>query len=226
MGLALEANDLVWGFDRSSEPFLNLERLSVPAGSSLAVTGPSGSGKSSLVFLLSGMEIPRSGTVTWGETNLTGMGESDRDAWRLKNAGLLFQDFRLVPMLSVLENVLLPISFVRWAPQKEEVRRARSLLERLGLPDPRQRVASLSRGEMQRAAIARALLFRPSVLFADEPTASLDEASEARVTDLLMEMVREQGLTLVLTTHQRRLMDRADQVLELRHGHRAQRSGL
>ncbi len=218
MGLSLRVSHLQWAFDTRSEPFLVLDELSVAPGSSLAISGPSGSGKSSLVFVLSGMERPRSGTVAWGGQDVTTLGEAARDAWRRHHAGLLFQDFHLVPPLSALENVLLPTTFDRWRPRSEDVSRAYELLDRVGIRKPHQRAGTLSRGEMQRTALARALLFRPQVLFADEPTASLDEASESAVADLVFEAVEHESITLIMTTHQARLRDRADAQLELSHG--------
>ena len=198
--------------------FLSVPRLVVGAGETVAVTGPSGSGKTSLLFLLGGMERPSAGRVVWDGTDITTLGESSRDRWRRENVGLVFQDFRLVEDLSVLQNVLLPASFSRWRPGRELVSRAYGLLARMNLSKPRQITATLSRGEMQRTALARALLFRPRLILADEPTASLDAENERTVCDLLFDAAREEGATLLVATHQKGLRERADRVIAMDHG--------
>jgi putative ABC transport system ATP-binding protein len=218
-GLSLELRDLEWSFAPTEAPFLRIPSLDLRAGETLAIAGPSGSGKSSLLFILAAMEAPSRGLIRWGEVDVASLGEGRTDAWRLRNLGMVFQDFRLVPELSALENVLLPTSFSAWAPSRDLVARAASLLERVGL-DPRERrkAGTLSRGEMQRVAVARALIFDPPLLMADEPTASLDEASGDTVAELLLGAARESGTTLVIATHHRPLRERADRILHLEHG--------
>jgi putative ABC transport system ATP-binding protein len=130
----------------------------------------------------------------------------------------VFQDFQLVPELTALENVLLPLTFERWSVPRDDRRRAAGLLERLGVGRPGARASTLSRGEMQRTALARALLGRPPVLLADEPTASLDAANEAAVAALLLEYARDEGATVVVSTHQALLRDGADRRITLAHG--------
>jgi putative ABC transport system ATP-binding protein len=189
------------------------------------VTGPSGSGKTSLLFLLAGLEKASGGAIRWGDTNITELREAERDRWRRASVGLVFQDFRLVDDLSVLANVLLPTTFLRWRPGSELRARALALIERMGLKNPRQRVATLSRGEMQRAAMGRALLLRPRIILADEPTASLDAESERLVEDLLFDAAREEGATLLIATHHQRLWQKADRRIALAHGSVASDSG-
>lgn len=218
MGLSLEIESLAWGFESRSPVFLSVARLSAHAGETVAITGPSGSGKTSLLFLLAGMERPSGGRISWDGTDITALGESLRDRWRRTNVGLVFQDFRLVEDLSVLQNVLLTSSFSRWRPERATESRARALIERMGLSKPHQITATLSRGEMQRTALARALLFRPQLILADEPTASLDAMNEQAVCGLLFDVAREQGASLMVATHQPGLRDRADRVLVMDHG--------
>jgi len=217
-GLPLLAEDLRWTFQPGSSPFLSLDSLSIPAGQTVAVTGPSGSGKTSLLFLLAGLEQASGGKICWGDTNLSALREEARDRWRRSAVGLVFQDFRLVEDLSVLANVLLPTTFQRWQPGPVLRERAVWLIRRMGLKDPRQRVATLSRGEMQRTALARALLLRPPVILADEPPASLDAENERAVEDLLFDAVRAEGATLIIATHHQRLWEKADRRIALDHG--------
>jgi len=218
MGLALRIRDLSWSFNANLDPFLVIPALDIAAGENVALCGPSGCGKSSLLFLLVGMELPQKGSMVWGDIDMAGLNESARDAWRRRSIGLVFQDFQLIPELTVLENVLLAASFQHWSPQASIRANALRLLNRVGLVNPRQSARSLSRGEMQRTALARALLFSPAIILADEPTASLDQENESRVSDLLLETCREAGATLIVATHQKRLMDQASRVIRLAHG--------
>lgn len=217
MGISLVVQSLSWAFPGTAQPFLTLPRLEVPAGGVLAVTGPSGAGKSTLLFLLSGLEVPPPDTVLWGGQDL-GTLTSRRDRWRRHNLGLVFQDFQLVPELSAVDNVLLPVTFGRWSVPRGERLRAIDTLERLGVSRTGALASTLSRGEMQRTALARALFGRPSAVLADEPTASLDADNETVVSDVLVDYARTQGATVVVSTHQSRLKDRADLHLTLDHG--------
>lgn len=196
-------------------PVLDIPALDLAGGASLAVTGPSGCGKTSLLSVLSGLERPDCTRLTVCGTDLPALSEAARDRWRRRTVGFIFQDFHLFPGMDALGNVLLPASFRAAGASAETRRTALSLLERVGLRDPHQPVESLSRGEMQRVAVARALLFRPPLVLADEPTASLDAAAAATVADLLLDLVREAGSTLVLVTHDLALAGRLDSVLAL-----------
>lgn len=210
---------LKWSFPGSDAAFIDIPLLEAERGSVIALTGPSGCGKSTLLFLLSGLEKNLSGSLLWGDTDLCMTGEKAKERWRQEKLGMVFQDFQLIGELSVLENVLLPLSFTSWSPDKELKARAIGLLERLKLKDRiNARAKELSRGEMQRCAIARALLSTPEVLLADEPTASLDAENEAEVAALLLELARENRSTLVVATHQRLLREKADIVVSLEHG--------
>jgi putative ABC transport system ATP-binding protein len=190
--------------------------LEIMAGESVAILGPSGAGKSTLLSLLAGLDLPTRGQVWVNGTELTGLDEDGRAAVRANEVGFVFQSFHLVPALTALENVMLPLEL---AGQKDARRIARAALDEVGLGArvghyPRQ----LSGGERQRVAIARAFVGRPSLLFADEPTGNLDSRTGARIVDLLFRLNAERGTTLVLVTHDRALADRCDRQLEMDAG--------
>jgi len=218
MGIPLEVDSLEWSFQPGAPVFLRVDRLHIQPGAAVTVAGPSGSGKTSLLFILAGMERPTRGRIAWDGFDLSSAAEPARDAWRRVNVGLVFQDFRLVEDLSVRENVLLPSTFSRWRPGPDLETRADELIRRMRLPDPGQAAATLSRGEMQRTALARALLFRPPLVIADEPTASLDAQNEQAVCDLLFEAARMEGVTLLVATHQKAIHEMADRMITLDHG--------
>ena len=214
----LQIRDLAWSFQPRSEAFLRIPSLVIPPGSLVAITGPSGSGKSTFLSLLAGLEAPQAESLCWGDFDFVGKDSRELDRWRRRNLGIVFQDFQLVPELTALENVLLPQTFSRWTITSSLRRQAGELLERLGVSRGLAQASSLSRGEMQRTSLARALLGRPSVLLADEPTASLDAVNEAAVADLLVDYGRREGATILVATHQPGLKDRADRNLSLDHG--------
>jgi putative ABC transport system ATP-binding protein len=197
---------------------LDLDALDVPAGGSLAVTGASGSGKTSLLYVLAGLERPRRGSVRIGGTELSGLSEGARDRWRRATLGFVFQDFRLFPGLDALGNVLLPASFSRLAPTAAERRRAAALLERVGIRDSRQAVETMSRGEMQRVAVARAVMTAPGLMLADEPTASLDAMAAAEVAAMLLDLCALASTTLIVVTHDAVLARRLDATCHLDGG--------
>jgi putative ABC transport system ATP-binding protein len=190
--------------------------LAVNAGESVAVVGASGAGKSTLLALLAGLDAPTSGEVWLEGTELSALDEDGRAAMRGKHVGFVFQSFHLVPSLTALENVMLPLELAGRADARQA---AREVLSQVGLAGrlghyPRQ----LSGGEQQRVAIARAFVTSPSVLFADEPTGNLDTATGARVVQLLFDLNRATGATLVLVTHDRDLAARCDRMVELDAG--------
>jgi putative ABC transport system ATP-binding protein len=168
--------------------------------------------------MITGLARVPEGRVDWDGIDLATLGESARDRWRARNVGLVMQDFHLFPGLSALDNVLLP-QRLRWRGAGPSARaEALRLLERAGVPRPEQRVETLSRGQMQRVAVARALAARPAILVADEPTASLDAESGGAVGALISELAAEVGTTLVVATHDPRLIDRLGRVLHLADG--------
>ncbi len=190
----------------------------VRAGERVAILGPSGSGKSTLLNLVSGIDLPDEGTVRIGGTDLTALSEHERTLFRRHHVGFVFQFYNLLPTLTVLENLLLPVE-LKGAVEPRDEARARELLERVGLADRSDAFPDrLSGGEQQRVAVARALVHEPTLVLADEPTGNLDEDTGQRVADLLDELVRAHGRTLVVVTHSRELAARMDRVLRMSHG--------
>ena len=191
---------------------------SIAGGERVAILGPSGSGKSTLLNLISGIDLPDAGTVRIGGRDLTALSERERTLFRREHVGFVFQFFNLLPTLTVMENLLLPLELAGSTDPEDEAR-ARALLERVGLADRAETFPDrLSGGEQQRVAIARALAHDPALLLADEPTGNLDADMGARVADLLDELVQGQGSTLVVVSHSRELAARMDRVLRLDHG--------
>jgi len=195
---------------------LDTVSFGIARGESAAIVGPSGAGKSTLLALLAGLDEPTSGTVWLGDVDLSTLDEDGRAALRNREVGFVFQSFHLLPSLTALENVLLPLELS--ATPKAEVR-AREALARVGLEHrlrlyPRQ----LSGGEKQRVAIARAFVTGPSLLFADEPTGNLDNNTGERILELLFELNAAAGTTLVLVTHDLEAAARCDRVIELAGG--------
>lgn len=187
--------------------------LAIGAGETVALTGASGAGKSTLLAMLAGLDVPTSGTVILDGRNLATLDEDERALLRASSVGFVFQAFHLLPALTALENVMLPLEL---AGQRDAARTAGAMLARVGLADrtghyPRQ----LSGGEQQRVALARASVTRPAVLFADEPTGNLDTATGASICDLLFELNRESGTTLVLVTHDSTLAARCARRLNM-----------
>jgi putative ABC transport system ATP-binding protein len=190
--------------------------LSILAGESVAVTGPSGAGKSTLLALLAGLDLPSRGRVLLEGQDLTRLDEDGRARLRAQRVGFVFQSFHLIPALTALENVMLPLEL---AGRADARRTATETLTGVGLRErtghyPRQ----LSGGEQQRVAIARAFVTRPAVLFADEPTGNLDTATGARVGQLLFELNTSAHTTLVLVTHDRELAARCARVVRMEAG--------
>jgi putative ABC transport system ATP-binding protein len=191
--------------------------LRVKRGEAVAILGASGSGKSTLLGLLAGLDRPSAGEVWLCGQSLTGLEEDGRAALRNGRVGFVFQDFQLLPTLTAMENVLLPLELGDLA---DAGARASAALDRVGLTDrarhyPRQ----LSGGEQQRVAIARAFAPSPQILFADEPTGNLDQATGEAVIDLLLDLRNAAGAALVLVTHDPRLAERCDRRLVMRGGH-------
>jgi len=191
--------------------------LSVRAGESLAIVGASGAGKSTLLALLAGLDTPSAGQVTIAGVDLTQLDEDGRAAIRGKHVGFVFQSFHLIPSLTAIENVMLPLEL---AGRRNARQVAAEALGQVGLGSrmphyPKQ----LSGGEQQRVAIARAFVTHPELLFADEPTGNLDSVTGGRIADLLFDLNRSSGSTLVLVTHDRPLALRCGRVLELDAGH-------
>jgi putative ABC transport system ATP-binding protein len=187
-------------------------------GEFVALLGPSGSGKSTVLNLVSGIDRPDAGWVEVEGVRLTDLTERERTLFRRRHIGFVFQFFNLLPTLTVLENLLLPLE-LKGRVGAEAVERARGLLARVDLAERADTFPDrLSGGEQQRIALARALVHEPALVLADEPTGNLDPDTGARVSGLLEELVREHGRTLLAVTHSRDLAARADRVLRIEHG--------
>ena len=202
---------------------LNGADLTVTGGSSVAVMGPSGCGKSTLLGVLAGLATPTSGVVRIGEIDLGAMSDGDRGLFRRQHMGVVYQADNLLPFLTVAENVLLPLSLSRTRAAGFDARASRThveaLLARLGLDRHHDRLPDeLSGGQRQRVAVARAVVHRPSVILADEPTAGLDDANGRRVVELLVDLQLELAATLVLVTHDVDIARSMQRVVALRDG--------
>ena len=200
----------------SALTILNNVSFDVAKGEAVAVVGASGSGKSTLLGLLAGLDTPTSGSVHIAGEDLFALDEDGRAALRARLVGFVFQSFNLLPAMTALENVMLPLEL---AGESGAAATAKALLERVGLGGrlthyPKQ----LSGGEQQRVAIARAFATRPALLLADEPTGNLDEATGAAIIDLMFELNRERGTTLILVTHDMELSRRCGRALRLATG--------
>lgn len=196
---------------------VDIEKLTIQSESTFGIRGASGAGKSTLLYTLSGIETPQKGTISWGDKVINKMNESERDRWRRGNVGFVFQDFYLYHGLNVLQNVMLPSTFdSKKDPSVKE--HALSLLEKVDVNMPLNKVETLSRGEMQRVAIARALLFSPSIIFADEPTASLDVKTGKMITGLILDLAKDYKSTLIVVSHDEKCLEKLDTVITMEHG--------
>jgi len=212
----LQARDLVLSFGET--PALQGACVSVKRGEVLAVMGPSGSGKSTLLYCLAGILVPESGEVSFEGQRLDTMREGERSRLRRDRFGFVFQFGQLVPELTAEENVALPL-LLGGARREEALRGARAWFERLELDGlERHRTGEMSGGQAQRVALARGLVAKPNVLFADEPTGSLDSLTGELVMGLLTRTAREEGTTVVLVTHEPRVAAYADREVIVRDG--------
>ena len=190
--------------------------FTIPQGALVAIIGPSGSGKTTLLGLLAGLDTPTRGTVRLDDVDITRLDEDQRAKLRGEKVGFIFQSFQLIPTLTALENVQVPLE-LRGEP--DAGRRARDLLGRVGLADRLDHFPTqLSGGEQQRVAIARAFVNAPRILFADEPTGNLDSDTGARIVQLLEQLNRESGSTVVIVTHDAALAARTSRIIRLSDG--------
>jgi ABC-type lipoprotein export system ATPase subunit len=193
--------------------------LSVAAQESVAIVGPSGSGKSTLLNLLGTLDQPDQGTIVIDGKNLAMMAGDELAKFRNLNIGFVFQSHHLLPHLTVLENVLVPVLAQASEVGEKVLLRATELLQRVGLEDRKKHLPGrLSGGERQRVAVVRALINQPRLILADEPTGALDRVSAAEVGRLLLELNREHGITLIVATHSEELASRLDRVLSMDNG--------
>lgn len=218
MNTIVQAIKLTKQVQSGDQPLVILNEVSfeVETGESLAIVGASGSGKSTLLGLLAGLDVPSSGSVSLNGTDLFELDEDGRARLRGELAGFVFQSFQLLPALNALENVMLPLEL---AGVKEARQRAEVSLQQVGLSARAHHVPKhLSGGEQQRVALARAFVTRPKILFADEPTGNLDAATGAQVIELMLELNRAQGTTLILVTHDENLARRCAKQIRLAAG--------
>lgn len=218
MSNILKINDLEKTYTSGSKKLTVISNISfeVEKGSIFSIVGPSGSGKTTLLGLCAGLDYPTSGTIELCGIPLKDLNEDERAALRNKEVGFIFQNFQLLPTLTALENVIVPLEL---QGEKNAAQFGISLLEKVGLGDRLHHYPSqLSGGEQQRVALARAFSNKPSILFADEPTGNLDEETGEKVIQLLFELNKEAGTTLVIITHDLDLANRTQQILRLKGG--------
>ncbi len=216
--IVLNVEDLTKEYASGDRTLTVLDHVTfeIQAGSRLSIIGPSGSGKTTLLGLCAGLDVPSSGTVTLMGFKLNAMNEDDRAYLRNQYTGFVFQNFQLLPTLTAIENVMVPLEL---RGEKNVQTRARELLGRVGLGDRLHHFPSqLSGGEQQRVAIARAFITAPRILFADEPTGNLDEENAGQVVELLLDLNQQEKTTLVLVTHNLELAKRTDRILRMKGG--------
>jgi len=222
--MLLDLKNISKGFgnlsDASFRPVLESLNLQVEEGESIAILGPSGSGKTTLLNLIGGLDYPDQGQVSFRGNEITGYSKEEMDRFRNQEIGFVFQFHHLLPQCTLLENVLVP-TLVNHSRAERQLKqeRAGELLKRVGIWDFRHKLpGKLSGGECQRAAVVRAMINAPSLLLADEPTGALDRENVEVLADLLLELNRTDGLTLLLVTHSMDLAKRMGRTLELKNG--------
>jgi len=217
----IRIRDLVKVYEGVAKEFTALDHvnLDITEAEFVAIVGKSGSGKTTLVNVLAGIDRPTKGTINVNGTQIDSLSESQLAEWRGRTIGLVFQFFQLMPTLTVVENMMLPMDFVKVIPTTERLSRALQLLDSVGIRDQADKLpACLSGGEQQRAAIARALANNPPILLADEPTGNLDEATGTSVLELFAKLNAD-GRTIVMVTHERDISRYASRQVTLVDGH-------
>lgn len=220
MSNIIELNQVTKSYTQGERNFTALKNihLTIRKGDYVAVVGKSGSGKSTILNLITGIDHPTNGRVKVNGIDIHDLNESQLASWRGKNIGIVFQFFQLIPTLTIIENILLAMEFVNTVPKNERQTRALSLLELVEIADHRDKFpAALSGGEQQRAAIARALANDPDILVADEPTGNLDSITAASVRDIFTNLVVE-GKTVIVVTHENVDKQKFDKVITLKDG--------
>jgi putative ABC transport system ATP-binding protein len=214
----LSLTGVEYRFAGLDHPALAIPALTLHSGERVGLTGPSGSGKTTLLNLLTGLERAQTGSILWDRVDLARLGEGGRDRWRGATVGLVLQDFHLIPGLSALDNVLLPQRLRQWRLANGVRGEAQRLLDQVGIDNHAQPVDTLSRGQMQRVALVRAVVARPAIIVADEPTASLDAEASETIAGLLLDLAGSVGATLIVATHDPALLGRFDRVIRLDRG--------
>jgi putative ABC transport system ATP-binding protein len=216
----IQLRNVTKSFSLASGEFYALKNvnLTIPTGQLVAITGKSGSGKSTLLNLIAGIDKPTDGGVSINGVQIEKLPESALATWRGKNIGVVFQFFQLLPTLTILENVMLPMDFCNSYPKKERKDRALSLLELVGIEEQADKLPNeLSGGQQQRAAIARALANDPPILIADEPTGNLDSQTATSIFELFSALTRA-GKTVIIVTHERDFSDYFEHVIAIADG--------
>jgi len=216
----IDLSQVLKTYETLSGSFTALQNINlrIQAGEFVAVVGKSGSGKTTLLNVLAGIDRPTSGLISIDGTRLDSLSESQLAEWRGRTIGLVFQFFQLLPTLTIVENVMLPMDFVEIVPAAERRSKALELLDRVGIADQANKLpVALSGGQQQRAAIARALANDPPILMADEPTGNLDEATRTSVLDLFAKLNAE-GRTVIVVTHERDISAYTDRQVTLVDG--------
>lgn len=216
----LDVHNLTKSFVSGSKKLTVLKNISfhIEPGVSCAIVGPSGSGKTTLLGLCAGLDQPTSGSVSLSGQVISDLNEADLSTIRNRQIGFVFQSFQLISTLTALENVMVPVE-LRGVPYRQVEKKAMSLLSEVGLADrlthyPNQ----LSGGEQQRVGLARAFIHEPDILFADEPTGNLDGETGAQIEQLMFNLNKKQGTTIVIVTHDKRLAEKCDRIIELSNG--------
>lgn len=212
----IEINDLTFEYPGSDFRF-NLNSLNIKSGKKVALIGPSGYGKTTLLNLISGILEPIKGTIHLNGTEVTKLADSQRRNFRITNIGFVFQNFELIEYLNVLDNILLSYRInPSLSMNREVIDRAETISEQLGLGDKLKRnVGKLSQGEMQRVAICRAILNNPKIILADEPTGNLDPRNKEKIIEILFDYSSRENATLITVTHDHSLLKGFDEVLDM-----------
>jgi putative ABC transport system ATP-binding protein len=217
----LEVKNLIKKFQSGDTSVVATNDISftVPDGQFASIVGRSGSGKSTLLSLLGALDKPTSGSIVVGERDVTQMSDHDLISYRGKSIGYVFQNYNLVPSLSALENVMLPMEFAQ-VPKEQRISRAKSLLQEVGLEEDQmeRKPGRLSGGQQQRVAIARALANKPKLILADEPTGNLDSATGKMIFDLLHSLSRKENTTIIVVTHDLEIAGKTDKTFKLDDG--------
>lgn len=211
----IELTDINFQYPRSDFS-LRIGKMEVAMGGKTAIIGPSGFGKTTLLNLLAGILLPESGKIVVGDMLLNLMNETERRNFRIRNIGFVFQDFRLIPYLNVLDNILLPFRINSILKMEDkEVHAARHLLSAMGLENKLKKYPTkLSHGERQRVAICRALVNKPPIILADEPTGNLDPRNKQKIMEILFEYVKENAATLIAVTHDQQMLKGFDAIID------------
>lgn len=204
------------GADGKLPPAIDVGHLEIEAGKLSVIGGPSGSGKTTFLYLLAGLLQPGAGRIAWDGADISALSENARDRWRREHAGFVFQDFNLIPEMTALQNTTIAAYFSGWSNARVKSR-GEDLLHEFGVPVERRALSTYSRGEQQRIALARALIFDPQIVFADEPTASLDVESATALTAHLKALA-ENGRTVIVVSHDPVMQKAADTLISLSRG--------